>query len=45
MDLTTVTDEDVQFVMDRLNNRPKETLGWKTPNEILLGQSVDLLAA
>lgn len=45
MDLTTVTDEDVQFVMDRLNNRPRETLGWKTPNEVLLGQSADLLAA
>lgn len=45
MDLTTVTDEDVQFVMNRLNNRPRETLGWKTPNEILLGQSADLLAA
>lgn len=45
MDLTTVTDEDVQFVMDRLNNRPRETLGWKTPNEVLWGQTADLLAA
>jgi len=45
MDLTTVTEKDIQFVMDRLNNRPRETLGWKTPNEVLWGQSVDLLAA
>lgn len=45
MDLTTVTDEDIQFVMDRLNNRPRETLGWKTPNEVLWGQTADLLAA
>jgi len=45
MDLTTVTDEDIQFVMDRLNDRPRETLGWKTPNEVLWGQTVDLLAA
>lgn len=45
MDLTKVTDKDIQFVMDRLNNRPRETLGWKTPNEVLWGRSVDLLAA
>ncbi len=45
MDLTAVTDDDIQFVMDRLNNRPRETLGWKTPNEVLWGQSADLLAA
>lgn len=45
MDLSTVTEKDIQFVMDRLNNRPRETLGWKTPNEVLWGQSVDLLAA
>lgn len=45
MDLTTVTDDDIQFVMDRLNNRPRETLGWKTPNEVLWGQTADLLAA
>ena len=45
MDLTMVTEEDIQFVMDRLNNRPRETLGWKTPNEVLWGQSRDLLAA
>lgn len=45
MDLTTVTDKDIQFAMDRLNNRPRETLGWKTPNEVLWGRSVELLAA
>lgn len=45
MDLTKVNEEDIQFVMNRLNNRPRESLGWKTPNEVLLGQSVSLLAA
>ena len=45
MDLTTVTEKDIQFVMERLNNRPRKTLGWKTPNEVLWKQSVDLLTA
>lgn len=44
-DFTQVSDAEIQFVMDRLNNRPRETRGGKTPNEIFLGQSVDLLAA
>lgn len=35
MDLATVTEEDIQFVMGRLNNRPRETLGGETPNEVL----------
>ena len=30
----TITDENVVFVMNRLNNRPRKTLGYKTPNEI-----------
>jgi len=29
-----VTDQQVQKVMDRLNNRPRKTLGFATPNEI-----------
>jgi IS30 family transposase len=44
-DLNRVTDEQISFVMDRLNNRPRKTRGGKTPNEIFLGQRVDLLAA
>lgn len=44
-DLTKITQEQVQFVMDRLNNRPRKTRGGKTPNELFMGLQVDLLAA
>ena len=40
-----VADEDIQFVMDRLNSRPRATRNFKSPNEIFLGQRVDLLVA
>ena len=30
-DLSTVTTEEVQKVMDKLNNRPRKCLGFKTP--------------
>ena len=29
-----ITDNQVQMVMNRLNNRPRKTLGYKTPNEV-----------
>lgn len=32
-DFRTITDEDVQFVEDLINNRPRKCLGWKTPDE------------
>jgi len=44
-DFTRVTDEEIMFVMNRLNNRPRATRGGRSPNELLLGQRVDLLAA
>ena len=34
-DFRTVTDEDIHFVEDLINNRPRKCLGWKTPAEIL----------
>ena len=34
-DFRTVTDDDVQFIEDLINNRPRECLGWKTPAEVL----------
>ena len=34
-DFRTVTHEDIQFVEDLINNRPRKCLGWKTPAEIL----------
>lgn len=44
-DFSKVTDKEIQFVMDRLNNRPRATRGGRSPNELLLGQRIDLLAA
>ncbi len=32
-----ITDEQVQMVMNRLNNRPRKTLGFETPNEVFFG--------
>lgn len=44
-DFTKVTDEQVEFVMDRLNSRPRASRGGKSPNELFMGQRDDLLAA
>ena len=35
-DLSAVTDEQLQFVEDRLNNRPRKVLGYRTPREAFL---------
>jgi IS30 family transposase len=32
-----VSFEDIQFALDRLNNRPRKCLGMKTPNQVLFG--------
>jgi IS30 family transposase len=34
MNFETITDEHIQLAMNRLNNRPRKTLGYKTPNEV-----------
>ena len=36
-DFTTITQKEINQVMDRLNNRPRKCLGIKTPNQVLLG--------
>jgi len=33
-DFTNITDKDVTMVMNKLNNRPRKCLGFKTPNEV-----------
>jgi len=33
-----ITDQDLQQVEDRLNNRPRKTLGYRTPNEVFFKQ-------
>ena len=35
----TVDEADIQFVMERLNNRPKKCLGYSTPNEVFFSKS------
>jgi transposase, IS30 family len=32
-----LTDQDVQHIMDKLNNRPRKCLGYKTPNQVFFG--------
>jgi transposase, IS30 family len=29
-----ITEKDLEFVMDRLNNRPRKCLGYRTPNQV-----------
>ena len=44
-DFNDVTDEQIECVMARLNNRPRATRNHCSPNELFMGQRVDLLAA
>jgi IS30 family transposase len=44
MSFEHITDTQVQMVMNRLNNRPRKTLGYKTPNEVFF-QAVMIQAA
>ena len=34
-----ITDEQVEMVMNSLNNRPRKTLGFETPNEVFFGRT------
>jgi IS30 family transposase len=43
-DFTKITDEALQLVEDRLNNRPRKTLGYRTPNEKFFKQRERLIA-
>nr|VFK57078.1 MAG: Integrase core domain-containing protein [Candidatus Kentron sp. TC] len=36
-DFTTITHEELPFVMDELNNRPGKRLAMKTPNQVFFG--------
>jgi IS30 family transposase len=33
-DFRKITDKEIQFVEELINNRPRKCLGWKTPAEI-----------
>lgn len=36
-DFKTITQKEINHVMDKLNNRPRKCLGIKTPNQVFLG--------
>lgn len=40
---SVLTDSDVQFVNDRLNNRPRKSLAFRTPNEVFYNRFVALI--
>ena len=40
MKLTDVTEEHMQWAVDRLNHRPRKVLGFKTPHEVFFGMTV-----
>lgn len=42
-DFTVLSDTDIQFVTDRLNNRPRKALNFKTPNEVFNNHFVALI--
>jgi len=35
-----ITPEYIQMIEDKLNNRPRKSLGWKTPNEVFYAQKI-----
>lgn len=39
LDFRTIDDKNVQYAMDRLNNRPRKTLGYATPNEVFFKET------
>jgi transposase, IS30 family len=42
MDFRTIDDKSIQYAMDRLNNRPRKTMGYATPNEVFFKDNKDL---
>lgn len=40
MELTEISQEQVQFAVDRLNHRPRKVLGFKTPFEVFFCKTV-----
>ena len=39
-DFSKITDRRIEEVVERLNNRPRKTLGYKTPNEVFFKRSL-----
>ena len=45
MDLTEITDEQVQMAVHRLNHRPQKVLGFRTPNEVFFEGRIQVRSA
>ncbi len=44
-DLTTVTETEIEHVMNKLNHRPRKTLGFRTPHEVFFKTRTSLTVA
>jgi IS30 family transposase len=44
-DLTTVTEREIQRAMDKLNHRPRKSLGFRTPHEVFFNIKTSLTVA
>ncbi len=42
-ELIKITDEQINAVEAKLNNRPRKTLGYHTPNEVYFKEQKELL--
>ena len=42
-DFSLLSDDDIQLATDRLNNRPRKCLGFRTPNEVFFNHFVALI--
>ena len=43
--LDNITEKELKVIMDRLNHRPRKTLGFKTPHELFFQQTTQLTIA
>ena len=41
-DFTTITQQEIDKAMNRLNNRPRKRLGFKTPNQVFFKSGLAL---
>lgn len=44
-DFMSLSEEEIQTAVNKLNHRPRKTRGYKTPHELFTGQSETLVAA
>jgi len=35
-----ITKKEIKIIEDKLNNRPRKSLGWRTPNEVFFGLEI-----